>query len=576
MSDHEFEKQVQEKLGGLKLRPSDTVWMEVEKNIRRDKRRRRFFWLWTPMLFICLSTSAYIIYRFAYLPNQQPAIAQSTTSTTNHQQPAGEQQLTVAPAAPAGNQTVNASTAPAAPAAAGTPATGHALAQPVTSAVTPAATETTVATAETTAAATSSHTSKQAMPAAHGNGTEAGNNNDNNNIAGVGENNTPVIGWYKKSRLSPPVYGARKPLKNTATLFSGYARRSSSIAQSLQPYNETGDNKLTAAYRPFTIKDQYLNIATDRIITDSLQQKLQHLAAYDSLTQATAILPIQRKRPVLWHWGVETDAGLSRIAESKFFQLKGLLGTDKYQAEDLSQRSYSTTAGSSSFISNAGVTVKPASPIQPDLSFSAGLFVEHTFSKRFKMSLGLRYQYMSAYTTVGPKVTDSNGVIVNFSTSKSKLVKEYYKSAGSTDPLAIGGLQMNYNSSQAPGIYNKYRYRFHYIEVPVLAHWQINNARRLPPLVLDGGFSVARLMSVDALHYEGAKGIYYSDNDLFNSTQANLIMGVSVGLMQRSKHPMWIGADLRYALTGLVKREVSSGQYLWSAGISVKILLGKL
>jgi hypothetical protein len=39
---------------------------------------------------------------------------------------------------------------------------------------------------------------------------------------------------------------------------------------------------------------------------------------------------------------------------------------------------------------------------------------------------------------------------------------------------------------------------------------------------------------------------------------------------------MWIGADLRYALTGLVKREVSSGQYLWSAGISVKILLGKL
>ena len=45
MSDHEFEKQVHQKLQELKLRPSDTVWMEVEKNIRQHKRRRRFLQL---------------------------------------------------------------------------------------------------------------------------------------------------------------------------------------------------------------------------------------------------------------------------------------------------------------------------------------------------------------------------------------------------------------------------------------------------------------------------------------------------------------------------------------------------
>ena len=62
MSDHEFEKQVHQKMEELRLRPSDTVWMEVEKNIRQDKRRRRFLWLWLPMLLICLTAGGYILY----------------------------------------------------------------------------------------------------------------------------------------------------------------------------------------------------------------------------------------------------------------------------------------------------------------------------------------------------------------------------------------------------------------------------------------------------------------------------------------------------------------------------------
>src|SRR6266540_2310710 len=84
MSDHEFEKQVQLKLDELKLRPSDTVWVEVQKNIRRDKRRRRFLWLWVPMLFICMSTSGYILYHHFYGAGHTTGIAQSITSSSTH------------------------------------------------------------------------------------------------------------------------------------------------------------------------------------------------------------------------------------------------------------------------------------------------------------------------------------------------------------------------------------------------------------------------------------------------------------------------------------------------------------
>ena len=42
MPVNNFEKQVQQKMDELQLRPSAEVWEEVEKRIRKEKRRRRF------------------------------------------------------------------------------------------------------------------------------------------------------------------------------------------------------------------------------------------------------------------------------------------------------------------------------------------------------------------------------------------------------------------------------------------------------------------------------------------------------------------------------------------------------
>ncbi len=60
MPGHEFEKNVQQRLDELKLRPSEPVWKNVEKNIRQEKRRRRAI-LWLPILLLFLGTSGYFL-----------------------------------------------------------------------------------------------------------------------------------------------------------------------------------------------------------------------------------------------------------------------------------------------------------------------------------------------------------------------------------------------------------------------------------------------------------------------------------------------------------------------------------
>jgi len=301
----------------------------------------------------------------------------------------------------------------------------------------------------------------------------------------------------------------------------------------------------------------------------------------DSATSANALaaMPIQRKTPSLWHWGVKADAGYSRISVSKLFQLKGLLGTDKSYAEDLAARSYSSPAppgAGNQFLNVQASTspVKVASAIQPDFSASVGVFIQRTLSPRLKVSVGLEYSYMSVNTNVG-KAFDSP-ITVNIGTNSLKVVNRFYESPGYID--TVRGSYASIQNQGAGKVYysQKQRYRFHYIEMPVMLNWQINKGKRLPPLVFEGGVSIGRMFSADALHYEGVKGVYYEDNSLFNKTQFNFVTGLSIGLFQKSKHPVWIGPDLRYSLNGLVKKDVSAGQYVWSTGISFKMLLGRL
>ncbi len=59
MHDHDFEKQVHDKMEELRVSPSDAVWKQVEEKLHKKDRRRRF--LWIPFFFAALITGGYFL-----------------------------------------------------------------------------------------------------------------------------------------------------------------------------------------------------------------------------------------------------------------------------------------------------------------------------------------------------------------------------------------------------------------------------------------------------------------------------------------------------------------------------------
>ena len=571
MSDHDFEKQVQQKLDELKLRPSDTVWMEVEKNIRTTKRRRRLFWLWTPMLFICLSTSAYILYRNYFKAEQTTGIAQSVSSSKSNELTADTKTTHSVNPNPV-NDKVSGSSQSAPTVTEPSLIAEHApgkTEQPATSSPNSITNNVNATLAPPVKSAVKKVVVAPDFIAAE---KHAGNRR---------KKNIPVT-HFEKSQPTSAQSGSEEKTDNSSNSLNS----PQVVSREHQPAPSPAQNDLTASIPGIVNDDNDNLIATGKAMNDSLNKKMIRLTMWEPLnnTPAVAAVPIPRKRISAWHWGIEANAGFSRIATSNLFHLKGLLQQDKYIAEDLAARSnlnssYVANPNSLINVQTTARTEKKAAPIQPDFSYTAGLFVQRSFSRRFRLSAGVRYAYMSVYTEVGEQVVSTTPVLVNYGQTSAGMVYEYYNYAGVATKKDTGSSITNTGGTGAttkPPVTQRYKYSFHYIEIPVMAHWQINKGRRLPPIVFDGGFSVARLTKVKALHYDGIKGIYYEDNSLFNKTQWNIITGISVGLLQKTKHPMWIGPDLRYSFSGLVKKEASTGQYLWSTGITVKMLLGRL
>jgi hypothetical protein len=573
MSDHEFEKQIHQKLQELKLRPSDGVWMEVEKSIRQGKNRRRFMWWWMAALFVCVTAGGYILYNHTTQTHPVTAeVAQATAASLSNTKPAGTSTNSTKETTTLPQQVTDKAIADKN--ITGKEATSGSSASPISpqqpNMASPVITREASDNKQTVITAAATTTNKNKKPVQQPHTYNAGN------IEPVEPMNTTKL-THEKQR------SAKKKGRNEGSAITEAPVHSETMATIEAAEREP--NALNSTV-PARVNNLDSAIATTKATTTPLNNRLLPFLLPDSLSSKTAVAqPIQRKKPSLWHWGVVADAGYSRIAESKLFQLKGLLG-EKYYAEDLSARSSASPSPNNSTTSFNGTAnnqlvnwsaytapPKKASPIQADVSFSVGLFVQRTISPRLKVSLGLEYSYISVHTQVGLKVNATNNpIVVNMGTSQAALVKEYYKYPGTDTAQSISGAAY----SQGMTYSQKYTYRFQYLEIPLTASWQINKGRRLPPFQLEGGFSLARLLSVDALHYEGIKGVYYKDNDLFNKTQFNFVAGLSVGLLQQSKHPLWIGPNLRYALNGLVNKEVSTGQYTWSTGISVKMLLGKL
>jgi hypothetical protein len=234
-----------------------------------------------------------------------------------------------------------------------------------------------------------------------------------------------------------------------------------------------------------------------------------------------------------WSYGLSAMAGISAVNEGH------LLNFNNAEVEDV--------ARVPSFAPRP--PYKPSS-ISPGLSFSGGLFVNRVLNRRFSLSLGVNYLQLNTLNKVGSQINGSQ--IVNNGTRGYILVSNYFTV-----------------DEDRP---SEYRNRYHFIEVPLEVDMKLNQSRKTP-LHVNTGVAVSHMLKSNSLHFDGTTGVYYKNDNLVNQTQVALKTGVSVGILNRTTRPLWIGPSAKYYLSKILQKDVSARKNFMSLGVDVKMFI---
>lgn len=211
---------------------------------------------------------------------------------------------------------------------------------------------------------------------------------------------------------------------------------------------------------------------------------------------------------------------------------------------------------SAAFYSNnalpaGNVNLPVPSALKAGPALKAGVFVKRQLNARLSISAGLNYNLFTLSNQVGKKV-DSSITLRGALFADQKAIEEFFQTGNA----------------------QKYVSRYHFIELPVLLNAKLTANDRIP-VSLDLGFSLSRLVSSNALHYDANSGIYYNDNDLFNKTQFNLLAGLPIKFFTANKLSFDAGPYFQYGLTNLLSNQQTSSKHFIFLGIKAGILLKK-
>lgn len=537
MSDHDFEKQVQQRLEQLKLRPSNAVWAEVERNIRLQKRRRRLL-IWLPAALLIMIAGGYLaLQQTAHGDMSSEGSAQAvvipapaTTPVSPNQTPSTDNSTSTQANQPARD---NNSTTPAQ----ADPATDHTATPPAT-------------------------TDKPVQPAVA----------TTTPVRKPGTDAPTVVEKQPGTRLSTalPLRSSKSPKNNTRRVqqqkAGDQAARKLAAAASLPVVNvpapvtkqgddgdKTGQLDTTSGVVPVT--DSSFAVATP---ADSTMADTATALAAAPVTKTAPVVTaatVQRKKDKSkeskWQFGVNAEGGASGVSTDGLF---GFLEKETAVPDLAAAPNYNYVGNSQAFAPQfPRPPVNRASSLSMGPSFSIGGFVQRKLNSRLSLSAGIQYTNLSARQVVGNKI--NNNRTVNRAPSTSQLVESYYD-ANTTSTT------------------NKYTNKYHFLELPVTLHAQLNEGKRLP-FGVDVGFSASRLLSTNALHYDGIGGVYYKDDALFNKTQWAASAGFSVKLFNQSNYPLSLGPVMRYNMTPMLVKDFSTGQHQWSVGLRASVLLKK-
>ncbi|HET9279538.1 MAG TPA: porin family protein [Flavitalea sp.] len=540
MSDHNFEAQIQQKLDELRIRPADKVWSSVEAQIRKDRRRRRGL-IFFPALLLLIGAGLYFIFQ-NYLSSTSNSVSKSTSTNFTSDNNNNDNR----------NRTEKAKR-------------GQDLNQRQT-------VEEDVVN-ETKQTDIKALQDKQAIVQKKLDGKVDQQHDDNSLVPGITAQTLPQISSTKSTKAKNVVM----PDKNSGrNITENYGHTRKGVSQEVIRNKEVTGRDVSSKKKIGSVDSKPVQelVVADKIstpVTDSVARNVadpgeksmsdstkNHVQIVNP-TSVDSILGVaipegtkaaSKKLRSSWKWGVTASAGVSNLNDDGFFDgiFGGLLGVEKAVVADVSPASVNSTQ------SNAGpsAAVYKPSEIEKGFSYSIGAFVQKSITKKISISTGLQYRYYSNHIQVGHR-NDTFAMVQNAFGSIN--ISQYYRSA------------------PVPST-EKYTNRFHFIELPVEGHLQLNKGNRLP-ILWNAGLSLSYLVSTNMLHFDSRTGLYYRDNDLLNKMQLGMSTGFSVTLWNASRLSIQLGPHLQYGFTDLMKQQVSNSKHLLYFGLNSRVFLKK-
>ena len=317
--------------------------------------------------------------------------------------------------------------------------------------------------------------------------------------------------------------------------------KDSSVVKINAATKTTDSIEIAAVKIDTAIPKEIEKISNSIVKTENKVQKdpIQKPEPIDSIQKSelkTDTMAATKKQPAIskkWKWGVLVTPGISSFVNQAF-----LFSANK-------------SADFNNSPSSGGVTVpQPARPSKRESGFALQLggFVKRNISRKAQLSLGLQYSFYSDHILIGGR-RDS---ILNYTPQSMTL----------NDASRVYGTANSFNN---------YTNHYHFIELPVELHVQLNKNPD-KPFFLDMGFIAGQLISTNALVYDTAfGGIYFDGKKQLNKTQFSLTSGFSWTIS--SKKILWsIGPLINVHLNRLLDNSFESEKYLFMPGIRTKII----
>lgn len=507
MQDHEFEKQVHQKMEEIKILPSDAVWKEVERRLHPKSKSRR--WLWFPFLLIALGIGSLLMYRGNPASQDKPLQSES------------EYFLKKSSAVKPVNDNTERK-------------------EKVNSETTNQDKQVTVEIAAL----------RPAKPERNLSGKK------NMELEEI----SPTIFPVSESKLNSHVYEAGKPdMKSLLQNDSMYERTQKEVVEIL-PVSSQRSNKsesLPSGLSAHITDDSSYNIIIKKEPV-SAPVHPSTAPAYPINTSMALGHPRfavnapakKQQKSSKWEWGLTLHGGQSGITNGNFTRLFVSERVADVNNFSFQGNSFPNFASSGNPFPNSSANTPP-SALKPGFGFTAGVFVKKQLTRRTSISAGLQYTRFSTSHKVGKRITDTL-IILRNSTSDQKTIEEHFR-LGNTD---------------------SYINKYHFIGLPVLFETRLTG-NRFVPVYWDIGFSFSRLVSSNALHFNGNSRIYYNDNSLFNRNQFSFLTGLPVRILSGDKFSLKAGPLFQYGISKMIDKERSGSKHILFTGLKADITLFK-